>query len=141
MTAEANQQHKRFLELQPNRRNGSNATAAWRLSVTMYAVSGRSPPLQRQVSRRGLMRWGATGAAGLATAGPWSLLAPQNGEDLVPFLDYTREFRTETQEGNPHLKCFDLRRLTSLATPSEEFFEYHQTETIHVEARRWRLRI
>jgi len=107
----------------------------------MYAVSGRSPPLQRQVSRRGLIRWGATGAAGLATAGPWSLLAPQAGEDLVPFLDFTREFRTETQEGNPHLKCFDLRRLTSLATPSEEFFEYHQTETLHVEARRWRLRI
>ena len=73
--------------------------------------------------------------------GPWSLLAPQAGEDLVPFLDYTREFRTETQEGNPHLKCFDLRRLTSLAIPSEDFFAYHQTETIRADARRWRLRI
>jgi len=87
------------------------------------------------------MLWGATGAAGLATAGPGSLLAPQNGEDLVPFLDYTREFRTETQESNPHIKCFDLRRLTSFATPSDDFFAYHQTDTIRADPRRWRLRI
>ncbi|SRR5216684_3106579 len=31
----------------PNRRNGSDAMSPCRLSVTMYTVSGRTPPLQR----------------------------------------------------------------------------------------------
>ena len=98
--------------------------------------------MQREVSRRRLLRWGAAGAAGLTTAGiSWPLPALQAGEDLVPFIDYTREFRTETQASNPHVKCFDVRRLTSWVTPSEEFFAFHQTETIHADAGRWRLYI
>jgi DMSO/TMAO reductase YedYZ molybdopterin-dependent catalytic subunit len=72
-------------------------------------------------------------------AGLWPLAAQT--DDVVPFVDYTREFRTEVQASNPRMKCFDLRQLTSWATPSEEFFAFHQTETIPADAARWRLRI
>lgn len=69
------------------------------------------------------------------------LPAADASEDLVPFLDHTREFRTDAQAGNPRVKCFDLRRLTSWATPSGEFFAFHQTETARADAGTWRLRI
>jgi len=72
-------------------------------------------------------------------AGP--LLALQAGEELVPFSDYTPEFRAEAQANHPRVKWFDLRRLTSWATPSEEFFAFHQTEPVRAEAKPWRLRI
>ena len=39
------------------------------------------------------------------------------------------------------MKAFDLRRLTSWATPSEEFFAFHQTQMPQVDARQWRLRL
>ena len=39
------------------------------------------------------------------------------------------------------MKCFDLRRLTSAVTPSEEFYEFHQTQTVRADAGAWRLRI
>jgi DMSO/TMAO reductase YedYZ molybdopterin-dependent catalytic subunit len=70
-----------------------------------------------------------------------SSLALQPGEDIVPFIDYTREFSTETQTENPVIKCFDLRRLTALLTRVEEFFVYHQTATIRADPASWRLRI
>src|SRR5579884_4044443 len=60
-------------------------------------------------------------------------------EEIVPFDDYSPEFRTEAQASRPRVKAFDLRRLTSWATPSEEFFAFHQTETINADARTWRL--
>ena len=86
-----------------------------------------------RVSRRRLLRWWG--------ALPWSSLALAAGEDLVPFIDYTREFRTEAQASNPRVKCYDLRQLTAWATPPEEFFVFHQTETMRADAGRWRLRI
>jgi DMSO/TMAO reductase YedYZ molybdopterin-dependent catalytic subunit len=86
--------------------------------------------LQKQFSRRAFLSSGA---------GLWPLAAQT--DDVVPFVDYTREFRTEVQASNPRMKCFDLRRLTSWTTPSEEFFAFHQTETIPADDARWRLRI
>ena len=88
----------------------------------------------RRWSRRRFLRWSAAGAAE-------PLLALQAGEDLVPFSDYTAEFRAEAQANHPRVKCFDLRRLTSWATPSEEFFAFHQTEPVRADAKPWRLRI
>jgi len=68
-------------------------------------------------------------------------LALAADEELVPFNDYTSEFSIEAQMGNPRVKCFDLRRLTSWATPSAEFFMFHQTQTVGANAKSWRLRI
>lgn len=47
----------------------------------------------------------------------------------------------DAQSENPRVKSFDLRRLTSLTTPSEEFFAFHQTKTLRVDEAAWRLRI
>src|SRR6266478_6174440 len=100
-----------------------------------------APEAILKASRRELLCSGAAAAAGLASAGLRSLFALQTGEELVPFIDYTRGFRAEAQASNPRMKCFDLRQLTSWTTPSEEFFVFHQTETIRADAARWRLQI
>ena len=89
---------------------------------------------QRRLSRRQFLRRSASGAA-------VPLLALQAGEELVPFSDYTQEFRAEAQANRPRVKCFDLRRLTSWVTPSEEFFAFHQTEPAGADGKPWRLRI
>jgi DMSO/TMAO reductase YedYZ molybdopterin-dependent catalytic subunit len=62
-------------------------------------------------------------------------------EELVPFADYTPEFTVEAQAGNPRVKCFDLRRLTTWATPAAEFFTFHQTQEVAAEAGGWRLHV
>ena len=72
---------------------------------------------------------------------PFSELALAADEELVPFTDYTADFSVEAQGSNPHVKCFDLRRLTSWSTPSDEFFTFHQTQTAAVDAKNWRLRV
>jgi DMSO/TMAO reductase YedYZ molybdopterin-dependent catalytic subunit len=72
---------------------------------------------------------------------PFAALAIPAGEELVPFQDYDSAFRVEAQSGNPRVKCFDLRTLTSWKTGSEDFFAFHQTETIRADAAAWRLRI
>ena len=72
---------------------------------------------------------------------PFSALALAADEELVPFSDYTPEFRTDAQSDNPRVKAFDLRELTSLTTPAEDFFAFHQTKTVEANAARWRLRI
>ncbi len=79
-----------------------------------------------------MLCWGAAGAAGLPAAA---------GEDLVPFIDYTPAFRAEAQASNPRVKCLDLRGVTSWATPSEEFFVFHQTQTPRADAQDWRLHV
>jgi DMSO/TMAO reductase YedYZ molybdopterin-dependent catalytic subunit len=84
-------------------------------------------------SRRKFLRWTA--------ATPFSELALAAGEELVPFDDYPGDFSIEAQESNPRVKCFDLRRLTSWATPAGEFFAFHQTQTVRADAKSWRLRI
>jgi len=66
-------------------------------------------------------------------------LAPD--EELVAFSDYAPEFRTDAQVENPRVKSFDLRTLTSLTTPADDFFAFHQTKTIRADASAWRLRI
>jgi len=88
---------------------------------------------QRRWDRRGFLAW----SAGI----PLSALAASPDEELVPFQDYGPEFSVDAQQDNPRVKCFDLRRLMSWATPSEEFFAFHQTQTVHTDADAWRLRI
>jgi len=60
---------------------------------------------------------------------------------LVAFSDYETEFRADAQIENPRVKSFDLRALTSLTTPVDDFFAFHQTKTVHADAGAWRLRI
>jgi DMSO/TMAO reductase YedYZ molybdopterin-dependent catalytic subunit len=69
------------------------------------------------------------------------MLAVPPDEELVPFQDYGSAFSIEAQPDNPRVKCFDLRRLTSFTTPSDEFFTFHQTQTVRADAGGWRLRI
>jgi DMSO/TMAO reductase YedYZ molybdopterin-dependent catalytic subunit len=59
----------------------------------------------------------------------------------VTFADYTDQFKIEFQPRNPRVRCYDLRKLTTWATPNEEFYAFHQTETIQVDPAKWRLRI
>jgi len=60
---------------------------------------------------------------------------------VVPFQDYGPEFSIEAQADNPRVKSFDLRRLDSSITPAADFFAFHQTQTVYVDAAAWRLRI
>jgi len=77
----------------------------------------------------------------LSAGFPLSALALPPDEELVPFTDYGPDYRVAAQADNPRIKCFDLRRLTSTVTPSEEFYEFHQTQTLRADASAWRLRI
>jgi DMSO/TMAO reductase YedYZ molybdopterin-dependent catalytic subunit len=95
--------------------------------------------MKRAISRR---EWIAGGAAALAALGiPERLWALQADEELVDFMDYTPEFKVEAQASNPRVRCFDLRRLTSWTTPNDEFYTFNQTEVMHVDASKWRLRV
>ena len=89
--------------------------------------------LQTHWNRRRFLAW----SAGVPLP---SLALPQD-EELVPFSDYRQEFRVEAQADNPRVRCFDLRRLTSQVTPSDEFFAFHHTKTVQADAAGWRLRI
>ena len=84
-------------------------------------------------SRRRFIKWSA--------AIPFSALGLAPDEELIPFTDYTRDFRADAQSENPRVKAFDLRRLTSWATPSDEFFAFHQSKTVQADAGAWRLRV
>jgi DMSO/TMAO reductase YedYZ molybdopterin-dependent catalytic subunit len=89
--------------------------------------------LPQTPSRRRFLEW---------TVGvPLSALAIPPDEELVPFNDYGPQFRIEAQADSPRIKCFDLRRLTSWTTPSDDFFAFHQTQTARADAGGWRLRI
>lgn len=94
------------------------------------------------LNRRDLLARGAAGIAWLASIGiPAEVWALQSGEELVAFADYTDAFKVEAQASNPRVRCFDLRRLTSWATPNDEFYTFHQTETPRVDPAAFRLRI
>jgi len=68
-------------------------------------------------------------------------LALAADEELLPFADYDADFVADAQAANPRVKSFDLRRLTSMVTPADEFFVFHQTRTIEVDPAAWRLRV
>jgi DMSO/TMAO reductase YedYZ molybdopterin-dependent catalytic subunit len=84
----------------------------------------------------------AAGLAWMATLGiPDEVWALQEGEEPVVFSDYTADFKVEAQAANPTVRCYDLRRLTTWATPSDEHYTFHQTTTPTVDAASFRLRI
>lgn len=72
---------------------------------------------------------------------PIAALALEPEEELVRFSDYDPDYRADAQDDHPRVKSFDLRQLTSLATPTENFFAFHQTATIQGDSAAWRLRI
>lgn len=77
-------------------------------------------------------------SAGLAGGRIWAL---QEDEEVVPFADYSPDFRLEAQERNPRVKCFDLRQMTSWKTPNEKFFVFHQSPAPRVDGSKWKLRV
>ncbi|MGE0042692.1 MAG: molybdopterin-dependent oxidoreductase [Vicinamibacterales bacterium] len=96
----------------------------------------------RGLSRRDVMGRAAAGAAWLAALGiPELAWALQPGDELVAFTDYTDDFKVEASPRNPRVRCFDLRRLTSWTTPADEFYTFHQTETVRADAEAFRLSI
>jgi len=62
------------------------------------------------------------------------------GEELVDFADL-EGFKVESNRATPRIKFFDLRRLTSWKTPEDEFFTFHQTETVTTDGSDWTLTI
>jgi DMSO/TMAO reductase YedYZ molybdopterin-dependent catalytic subunit len=72
---------------------------------------------------------------------PFSALGLAADEETIPFEDYGPDFRVDAQPENPHVKCFDLRRLTDWVTPAAEFFGFHQSRTPQADPGAWRLRI
>jgi DMSO/TMAO reductase YedYZ molybdopterin-dependent catalytic subunit len=95
-----------------------------------------------QMSRRELVRRSTFAAAWLASLGiPESAWALQEGEELVTFSDYTPDFKVEASPANTRVRCYDLRRLTSWATPNDEFYAFHQTTTQQVDPAAYRLKI
>jgi DMSO/TMAO reductase YedYZ molybdopterin-dependent catalytic subunit len=94
------------------------------------------------VSRREVLTRGAAGATWLAALGiPEWAWALQDGEELVTFTDYTPDFKVDAQAANPTVRCYDLRRLTSWTTPTNEHYTFHQTTTPRVDPATFRLRI
>lgn len=91
------------------------------------------------LTRRDFVR--STSAALAALGLPASAWALQDDETLVPFSDYTDDFRIVAQPANPTVQCYDLRTLTSWATPNDDFYAFHQTVTPQVDAATFRLRI
>ena len=88
------------------------------------------------------MQRGAAAAAWLASLQiPESAWAMQDGEELVTFTDYTADFRVEASPANTRVRCYDLRRLTTWATPNDEFYTFHQTTTQQVDPATYRLKI
>ena len=85
------------------------------------------------ITRRRLLN-----AIGLVAGRAWALA---DDEQIVPFADYSDEFRVEAQAENPRVKCLDLRRLNSWKTTNEEFFTFHQSSTPKVDASNWRLTV
>ena len=83
----------------------------------------------------------ATAAALAALGLPAHVWALQDGEEPVTFTDYTGDFKIEAQPASPTVRCYDLRTLTSWATPNEDFYAFHQTTTPQVDATAFRLRI
>lgn len=77
----------------------------------------------------------------LALAGlPGALGALAPDEEVVDFAD-DKEFQPEIQDGNPRVKCYDLRRLREPLTPNGEFFVFHQTTVPAVPMDKWRLEV
>lgn len=72
---------------------------------------------------------------------PFSTLAVAADEEVVPFTDYDPDFHADAQNEKPRVKAFDLRKLTSLNTPNDDFYVFHQTRTVQADAAAWRLRI
>jgi DMSO/TMAO reductase YedYZ molybdopterin-dependent catalytic subunit len=94
------------------------------------------------MNRRDLLRQAAIASAWLAALGiPESVWALQEGEELVTFADYTDAFKVEFSPANTRVKCFDLRRLTTWATPNDEFYAFAQTTTPEVDPATYRLKI
>jgi DMSO/TMAO reductase YedYZ molybdopterin-dependent catalytic subunit len=94
------------------------------------------------LTRRDMLRQGALASAWIAALGiPEAAWALQDGEELVTFTDYTDAFRVEFSPANTRVKCFDLRRLTTWATPNDEFYAFAQTTTQQVDAASYRLKI
>ena len=88
-------------------------------------------------SRRDLLK----AAAALALSGlPKEVWALAQDEEFVDFDDL-RNYRIENHSETPRVKFFDLRHLTSVNTPEDEFFTFHQTRTPLTSASGWRLRI
>jgi DMSO/TMAO reductase YedYZ molybdopterin-dependent catalytic subunit len=90
-------------------------------------------------TRRDFVR--TTSAAVAALGLPASVWALQDGEEPVPFTDYTDDFKIEAQPANPTVRCYDLRTLTSWTTPNDDFYAFHQTVTPVVDPATFRLRI
>ncbi len=61
-------------------------------------------------------------------------------EELVDFDDLSN-FRVENHAELPRVRFFDLRHLTSLNTPEDEFFTFHQTQTPRIDSKTWMLRV
>src|SRR5690348_10180302 len=68
------------------------------------------------------------------------LWAIEDKEELIDFADL-QGFRTELRDAGPRIRCFDLRQLNSFLTPDEQFYTFHQTQAVSVDAADWRLRI
>jgi DMSO/TMAO reductase YedYZ molybdopterin-dependent catalytic subunit len=94
------------------------------------------------LTRRDILRQGALASAWLASLGiPEAVWALQDGEELVTFTDYTDAFKIEASPANTRVRCFDLRRLTTWATPNDEFYAFAQTTTQQVDPAAYRLKI
>jgi hypothetical protein len=75
----------------------------------------------------------------LSAGFPLSALALPPDEELVPFRDYGPDFRVAAQRKSSR-QMFRLRRRFR-RNPTEEFYEFHQTQTPRADAGAWRLRI
>jgi len=88
-------------------------------------------------SRRTLLKTAALFALIGIPEDVWALA---QDEELVDFDDLDN-FKTESSPASPRIRFFDLRRLTSWTTPEDEFFSFHQTETVKTDGAGWALTV
>src|ERR1041385_504302 len=67
----------------------------------------------------------------------WAL---EDNEELIDFADL-QGFQIDLRDAGPRIRCFDLRQLNSILTPEEQFYTFHQTQAVPVNASDWKLRI
>jgi DMSO/TMAO reductase YedYZ molybdopterin-dependent catalytic subunit len=89
------------------------------------------------LSRREML---AASAIAVLAGIPRRLWALQENETVIDFADL-QGFRTDLRDASPRIHCFDLRQLNSFITPEEQFYTFHQTQAVQVNAASWRLRI
>jgi len=90
------------------------------------------------VNRREMLQGILSAGIALAGVSTWALPALAEGEEVIPFTDFPKDFNPEPRPG---VRYFDTRTLQSFFPPSDQFFTVQHYGQPAVDASTYRLRI